>query len=90
MTFDCNPQIIFFVTFSQFKLLRFLAQLLPKYIDAGYLYLVNLVSFGSTSTEAYRHWVSYKHNSSYSFTSFLNATLQVFLSRSEDVHVIWM
>ena len=29
---------------------------------------LNLVNFGSTSTEAYKHWVSCEHNSSYKFS----------------------
>ena len=36
MRFSSNPQINF-VFFSQFKLSRFLAQLLPKHINTGYL-----------------------------------------------------
>ena len=36
MSFGCNPQINLCRCF-QFELSHFLAQLLPKYIDTGYL-----------------------------------------------------
>ena len=48
---------------------------------------LHVVIFGST--KAYRHLVSCERNSSYSFTRDLFETLQVLLSMSEDVHVIW-
>ena len=54
---------------------------------------MNLVNFCPTSIEAYRqcirHWVSCERKL-LQFYPYLLETLQLFLSRSEDVHVIWM
>ena len=47
----------------------------------------DLVNVGLKS---FRHWVSCKRNSSYSFSLIFFLTLHVFLSRSEDVHDIWL
>ena len=48
---------------------------------------LNLVNFGSNSTKAYTHWVSCESNDSYTFSF---ETLQVFLSRFEYVHMVWL
>ena len=37
MMFGCNPQIIFWILFLQFELSHYLAWLLPKHVDTGYL-----------------------------------------------------
>ena len=66
MTFGYNPQINF-VTFSQFELSHFWAQLLLKLMDIRYLVSATvLLQFYLNPFE----------------------TLQVFLSRTEDVHDI--
>ena len=50
-----------------------------------------LSPFCSTSTEAYRHWVSCERNLLLlQFYPYIFETLVVFLSKPEDVHAIWM
>ena len=50
---------------------------------------LNLISFASTFTKAYRHCVSCQNNFSYNFTHiFLN--FASVLTTSDDVHVICM
>ena len=48
---------------------------------------LNLVIFGSTSTKAYRHWVSCERNP-YNFRQIVLKYCRSFVDTSEDVHVI--
>ena len=54
-------------------------------------YLCMCIDTGSSTSNAYRHRVSCERNSSYNFSRIaMKETLLVFLSVSEDVHVIWL
>ena len=46
--------------------------------------------FGLASTKGNKYWVSCERNSTYNFSRIFFETLRVFLSRSEDVHDIWL